>query len=98
MVKHVVCFKLADSSREKCIEAKQVLLKMKENVPTVVDLAVNIDILRSPRSYDVMLEVILKDWQALEQYQKDDYHCNIVKKYMHKVTEKSVAMDYEVEG
>lgn len=96
MVKHVICFKLIDNSMEKCLEAKEVLLQMKGCVPTVESIAVNIDALHSARSYDVMLEVILKDWDALELYQIDEFHCDVVKTYMHKVTEKSVAMDYEI--
>ncbi len=96
MIKHVVCFKLKDGSQQKCMEAKDVLLKMKEKVPCLGDISVNIDKLRTNRSYDVMLEVMLNDWDCLEQYQCDDYHCKVVKDYMHKVTESSIAMDFEV--
>lgn len=96
MVKHVICFKLADNSKEKCLETRDVLLKMKGNVPTVIDVEVNIDQLHSSRSYDIILEVWVKDWDALAAYQIDEYHCKVVKTHMSKVSEKSVAMDYEV--
>jgi hypothetical protein len=42
------------------------------------------------------LEVVLKDKNALDEYQKDEYHCSIVKAHMHKVRESSIAVDYEI--
>lgn len=96
MIKHTVCFKLTDRSREKCEKTREVLMGMKGRVPQVEKIDVNIDQLRSGRSYDVMLEVYVADWSALEEYQKDAYHCDVVKKYMHANTETSVAMDFEV--
>ena len=91
MVKHTVCFKLKEGeSKEK---AKEVLLSMKGNVKTVLDIFVGIDFLKSPRSYDVILQVIVKDELALQEYQQDEYHCSVVKKHMHAVTQTSVAID-----
>jgi len=69
MIKHVVCFKLKDSSEAACKEAQSVLLGMKGNVPLLRDIYVGIDFLHSERSYDVILEVLLDDRDALEAYQ-----------------------------
>ncbi|MBO5926778.1 MAG: Dabb family protein, partial [Clostridia bacterium] len=33
----------------------------------------------------------------LEEYQKDPYHVNVVKKYMHEHVETSIAVDYEID-
>lgn len=96
MVKHVICFKLKDRSKSSAEEAKMVLLGMENNVPQVRKIDVHLDELRSQRSYDVMLEVLVDDWNSLDEYQKDRYHCDVVKTYMHAHTETSVAMDYEV--
>ena len=94
MIKHIVCFKLKNGeSREK---AKEVLLSMKGNVPLLRDIEVGIDELRSDRSFDVILEVLLDDFNALEKYQKDEYHCNVVKKHMHAVAEKSISLDFKL--
>ena len=93
MIKHVVCFKLKEGeSKEK---AKEVLLSMKDNVPLIRSIEVGIDELKSERSFDVILEVLLDDG-TLDAYQKDEYHCSVVKKHMHAVTEKSVSIDYKV--
>ena len=40
---------------------------------------------------------MLEDMQALEEYQRDPYHVSVVKKHMHSVVEKSIAIDYDVE-
>ena len=95
MIKHVVCFKLKDGE---CSEkTKEVLLSMKGNVPMLRGIEVGVDELKSNRSFDVMLTVLLDDSNALEQYQNDTYHVDVVKKHMNAVTEKSIAIDYTFE-
>ena len=94
MIKHIVCFKLADNSKEQCEKAAEVLRSMDGNVPLLRGIEVGVDFLHSARSYDVILQVMLDDEAALEAYQKDDYHCFVVKKHMHAVTQTSVAVDY----
>ena len=94
MVKHVVCFKLNDG--ESAQKAKEVLMGMEKNVPTVRGIEVGIDELHSARSYDVMLTVLVDDFKALEEYQNDKYHCQVVKKHMHAVAKASIAIDYQI--
>ncbi len=96
MIKHTVCFKLADNSDEKKAEAKSVLLSMSGNVPSLRGIEVGTDFLGSARSYDVILTVTLDDRKALDEYQSDEYHCSVVKKYMHAHVSSSVAVDYEI--
>ncbi len=94
MIKHVVCFKLKEGE---CPEkAKEVLLSMKGKVPLIKEIEVGVDKLHSARSYDVYLSVVLDDMNALEAYQNDAYHCEVVKTHMHKVREASVAIDFEI--
>ncbi len=94
MIKHIVCFKLkAGESAEK---AAEILNSMKGKVPEIIDMEVGVDFLKSERSYDVILQVVLKDKAALDRYQSDPYHCSVVKEYMHKARESSVAVDYEI--
>ncbi len=96
MIKHVVCFKLNNSTAEEKDAAKEMLLSMVGNVPTVLDIEVGTDFLCSARSYDIFLQVTLKDKDALEEYQADKYHCDVVKTYMHEHVSASVAIDYEI--
>ena len=94
MVKHIVCFKL--NQGEDINKAKEVLLSMKGNVPLLKGLKVNVDELRTSRSFDIILETLFDSFEDLDHYQKDEYHCNVVKTHMHAVCEKSVALDYQV--
>lgn len=96
MIKHIVCFKLKDNSIENCEKAKEVLLSMQGNVPQLRGIEVGVDFLHSERSYDIILQVLLDDAKALEDYQNDPYHCSVVKPHMHAVREASVAVDYEI--
>lgn len=94
MIKHIVCFKLIDNSVSAKEETRDVLLSMKGKVPQIVDIEVGMDFLSSPRSYDIILQVTLQSRQALDAYQADEYHCSVVKKYMHAHISSSVAVDY----
>ena len=96
MIKHIVCFKLKDNSEENCLKAKEVLISMQGNVPQLKGIEVGVDFLHSERSYDIILQVLLDDAKALEDYQNDPYHCSVVKPHMHAVREASVAVDYEI--
>ena len=94
MIKHIVCFKLKQG--ENVDKAVEVLSSMKGNVPLIKEIEVGKDFLHSNRSFDIILQVKLQSVDCLEDYQNDYYHVNVVKKYMHGVVEKSVAVDYEL--
>ena len=96
MIKHTVCFKLKDNSPEECNKAAQILRSMDGNVELLRGIEVGVDFLHSPRSYDIILQVLLDDEKALEEYQNDEYHCSVVKKHMHSVAENSAAIDFKL--
>ena len=96
MIKHTVCFKLKDNSPEECNKEAQILRSMDGNVELLRGIEVGVDFLHSPRSYDIILQVLLDDEKALEEYQNDEYHCSVVKKHMHSVAESSVAIDFKL--
>lgn len=96
MIKHIVCFKLTDKSEEMLDKTRRILLSMKENVPTVKDIEVGVDFLRSPRSFDIFLAVTLESREVLDEYQNDTYHVEVVKRHMHAVAEQSVAVDFDI--
>ena len=91
MIRHTVCFKLKKG--ESAEKAAEILNSMKGKVPEIKDIFVGVDFLKSERSYDVILQVTVENEHALERYQHDPYHCSVVKEYMHKVRESSVAVD-----
>lgn len=95
MIKHIVCYKLLNPSAEVLAKAEETFLSMKGRIDEIRELAVGIDKLRSPRSYDMVLEVVFDDFEAMKNYQNNPYHVNVVKKYMHSVVDKSVSVDFE---
>lgn len=97
MIKHVVCFKLMDKTEEAKKKAKEVLMSMDGEVELIRSIEVGTDFLGSQRSYDVILQVGLDDEKALEDYQNHEYHVNVVKAYMHKVIQTSIAIDYVID-
>lgn len=96
MIKHVVCYKFKEPTEENLRKAKEVLLSMVGRVPEVKAMNVGIDILHTERSYDLILEVVLESVAAMDLYQKDEYHCSVVKAYMQEVREASIAIDFEL--
>lgn len=96
MIKHIVCFKLKDSSEENCKATANILKSMEGRVPQLRSIEVGIDFLHSERSYDIILQVTVEDEKALDEYQNNAYHCSVVKKHMHAVREASVAVDYYI--
>ena len=97
MIKHIVCFKLKDNSDSSKNETRDILLSMEGRVPMVREIEVGVDFLKSARSYDIILQVKLDDAQALDAYQEDPYHVDVVKKHMHSVMESSIALDYVID-
>ena len=96
MIRHIVCFKLKDRSEEAKEKAKEVLSSMEGKVPTIRNIWVGTDFLMSDRNYDVILLVDVESREALNEYQNDEYHCSVVKPYMHAVREGSVSVDCEM--
>ena len=96
MIKHVVCYKLKDNSLEKKQEVKNKLLTMKGKLSYFTNINVGLDFLGSERSYDVVLEMTFNTLEDLQNYQKDEYHFNVIKPYMKEVRTNSVSVDYEI--
>lgn len=94
MIKHIVCFKLKES--ESVDKAIDVLKSMEGKVPSALKIEVGKDFLHSARSYDIILQVTINSREDLDVYQKDEYHCSVVKKHMHAVVQSSVAVDYDI--
>ncbi len=96
MIKHIVCFKLNENTDEQKNAAKEVLLSMVGKVPQIKEIEVGTDFLGSARSYDIVLQVKLESREALDAYQADPYHCDVVKTYMHAHASSTVAIDYDI--
>ncbi|MEG1528436.1 MAG: Dabb family protein [Clostridia bacterium] len=93
MVKHIVCYTFKNAGDKQ--KAQDILLSMVGKVPQIIEISAKPDFLHSPRSYELALEVTVADKQQLDAYQQNEYHCNVVKAFMHSVVDKAVSVDYE---
>ena len=76
MLTHVVCFKFTDP--EDATEAARRLSSMEGRVRSLQGIEVGVDITRSARSYDVALITRHADLAAMEAYQVDPVHLEVV--------------------
>ena len=96
MIRHTVCFKLANPTKENVEETCAILRSMEGRVPTAKKVSVGADFLHSPRSYDIILQVDLDSREDLDTYQNDPYHVDVVKAHMHQVAASSIALDCDL--
>ncbi len=97
MVKHVVFYRLKDYSKENCEALIAKFESMRGVIPQAKEVNAYADYLRSERSFDVMLEVILDSPKDLEDYQVNTYHKDDVKPYVQSIVSQSVSVDTEYE-
>lgn len=88
--------KLKDNSESGVTAMRDMLMSMKGKVDVIEDMNVGVDFLHSDRSWDVMLEVVLKDRAALDAYQADPYHHGTVKPYVQSARTAVAAIDFEI--
>jgi len=93
MITHVVLFRLKDRTPESIEKARAVLAGLKGKIPSLKDLEVGADVVRSERSYDIALVARFENLAGLDAYQNHPAHLEVVK-YIAGVREASVAVDY----
>lgn len=94
MIKHIVFFKLKDTSPENLEKTAGVLRDLKGKVEQLRELEVGIDVIRSARSYDIALVATFDSLEDLDAYQVHPEHKKVID-YMNQVRESSVAVDFE---
>ncbi|MDQ0086829.1 hypothetical protein J2T12_000223 [Paenibacillus anaericanus] len=94
MIKHIVFFKLKDASLENVETTATVLRGLDGKVEQLRSLEIGVDVIKSPRSYDIALVATFDSLEDLEGYQVHPEHKKVIE-YMNQVRESSVAVDYE---
>jgi hypothetical protein len=92
MLTHVVCFKFEDLQIAE--QVKDRLLSMAGRVPTLRAIEAGVDVLRSPRSYDVALITRFDDMAGLEAYQVHPFHEEVAG-FIKQHSKGSVAVDFQ---
>lgn len=94
MIKHVVLFKLKDSSPESVERTVSVLRGLEGKVEQLVDIQVGADVIHSERSYDIALITTFASLEDLQGYQVHPEHKKVIE-HMVQVRESQVAVDFE---
>jgi hypothetical protein len=92
---HIVFFKLAEPSELNVETAKNILLGMEGNIPTLKYLEVGVDLLHTERSYDLVLITKFECKNDMDIYQIHPYHVNEVLAKLRPMLKGSAAVDYE---
>jgi hypothetical protein len=95
MFTHVVFFNLKDKSKESVKKAKNILLKVEGRVPTLKEIKVGIDVVRSARSYDLALITIFDSREGMDAYQVHPVHVEEVLGELRPMLESSASVDFE---
>lgn len=74
MITHVVMWKLADATVENATRCKVALDSLRPVVDEIRDWSVGVDVLHSPRSWDLVLVSTFDDLAALERYRVHPEH------------------------
>ena len=63
MVKHIVMYKLKDSSLENAQALKDKFISMKGKIEVLKEIDAGVDVLKSARSFDVVLTCVSTVWK-----------------------------------
>lgn len=91
MLTHVVCFKFEDLQIAEQVKVR--LLSMAGRVPSLRAIEAGVDVLRSPRSYDVALITRFDDLAGMEAYQVHPVHQEVAG-FIKQHSKGSVAVDF----
>lgn len=97
MLTHVVLFKLKDRRPESIAEAKSRLDSLASGIETLRSIEIGTDIVRSGRSYDIVLITRFDDLDGYQIYREHPIHLPVLA-YFHDAAESTVAVDFESEG
>jgi hypothetical protein len=92
MITHVVLFKF--ESPEHAEKAVELLLGMKGNVPSLLDVEAGVDVTKSARSYQVGLITRHKSRSDLDAYREDPFHKRVAE-FVGAHSSGAVAVDFE---
>ncbi len=95
MITHIILFKLTDPTPQVIAATRDLLLSMDGKIPQLLHLEVGVDLIHSPRSYDIALVTRFGSLDELSAYQVDAYHAGTIIPHMRSVSSSIVSADYE---
>ena len=95
MLLHLVSFKYKPDTAAAMRAEHRTRLAGLKSLDGVIDLKVGEDVVRSPRSYDTGLAITFPDRAALDAYQINPQHVQVVQ-FAAGLSEHVVAVDFEI--
>ncbi len=96
MIKHIVMWTLKEENKaENTAKMLAMLNDLKNKIDVVVKLEAGQNITESERNFDIALYSEFKTTEDLDQYRIHEEHQKVVK-FVRQVTERVVAVDYEI--
>lgn len=95
MVKHIVMYKLKDRTEENAEKLRDKFLSMRGKIPVLLSIESGVDMLRSDRSYDVVLICEFKTLKDFAIYRDHPLHIP-VKEYAQSVVDVSKSVDFVI--
>ena len=101
MVKHIILWKLRSElseteKREKALAIKQGLESLKDQVPGLIDIHVQIDGRLETSNADIMLDSTLESFDALKGYAVHPAHLAVANGVVRPNTELRTCLDFEL--
>ena len=91
---HIVLFKLQEPTAEVTAEVVRRLYALEGKIPELRSIEVGVDVVRSGRSYDVALTTRFDSLAAMQAYQVNPLHQEVLT-YLRTVLAATVVVDYE---
>ncbi len=93
MVKHIVMYKLKDFSLENAQALRDKFMSMKGKIQVLKEIDAGVDVLKSARSFDVVLTCVFDSLEDMEIYKNHAVHIPVME-YVKSVVEVSHSVDY----
>lgn len=94
MIKHIVMYKLKNPTAENLQKMVDAFMSMDGKIDILKSVKAGYDIVKSARSFDVVLECVFESNEDMQAYQIHPVHIP-VKEFVGSLVEKSHSVDYE---
>lgn len=96
MIKHVVTAKLKENTPENLKAQMDLMLSMKDHIPSIKEHEVYADFMHTPLSFDIIAISTFETMDDLQAYLKHPYHCEYVVSESDKYVADLRLTDYEI--
>lgn len=94
MIKHIVMYKLKNPTEQNINAMVEKFMSMQGKIEILKSVVAGADIVKSPRSYDVVLECVFESFEDMNNYQVHPVHIP-VKEFVGGLVQEAHSVDYE---